>query len=345
MANISAKKILIIQKRPHGDVLLNTSYLEALRQHFPDAVIDFFVLEPFHEILENNPFIDNVLVSPRKGSKKYLFKSLSLLVRIFFANYQLVIDQRGDGGTRTIVILSRAKYKLGWAGSGNAFFYNLKAQKGKCYAWVRTILMPIGIDVRTFKLHFHIKEQSIQKADEWLSANNIDTQELIIISPGAKLSFKAWNPYRYAALADAIVEKYGLKIAIIWAPNEEEDALKMKNAMKEKAFLLEKTTYNEAAAFVKKARLLICNDGGLNHISVAVGTPALALFGFTGAPKLWSPQGVFKHHYHLHNEDFAKDKRNKDDEGNTFGISPEDAFKKVESIFMELGIGQSSLAC
>jgi len=36
------RKILLIQYKPFGDVLLNTGYLPTLRKHFPNAQIDYF---------------------------------------------------------------------------------------------------------------------------------------------------------------------------------------------------------------------------------------------------------------------------------------------------------------
>ncbi|MDR0305751.1 MAG: glycosyltransferase family 9 protein [Chitinispirillales bacterium] len=340
MAEICAEKILVIQTRPYGDVLLAASYLGALRQKFPNAIIDFFVSKPFDEVLANNPFINNVLASPSKKNKLgYVFGRVRLLIRIFFANYRLVIDQQADGGSRAIVIVSRAKYRLGWAYVRSAPLYNLKAapRKNRYYPAVRNfdLLSPLDIEYRKPDFFFHINEESNLRVDKWVSENSIDTKEIIIFSPGAKASWKAWNPDSYAALADMIVEKYDLKIAVIWAPSEFEAALRMKNSMKAPAFFLEKTTYNEAAAFVKRARLLICNDGGLNHLSVVLGTPSLAFFCRTD-PQHWSPQDYFEHHYHMRNAEFVKN--NSEDPNNTFGITAPEAFKKVEFIFEKLGI-------
>jgi len=338
--NISVDKILIIRTGMHGDVLLSTSCLEALRQKFPNAAIDFFVSTPYHEILADNPFVNSVLVSSKKKYLNYLFGRIRLLVRIFFSRYQLVIDFQATDISRLVVLLSRAKYRLGWEDAKFAsLFYNLKAPSNRdCYSAVRNfrMLRPLGIQEQPFKMLYYIKEQSAKKVDDWLLSNNIDSQELIIFSPGAGRAYKAWNPYSFAALADVIIEKYNIKAAIIWAPKELDAALKMKNAMKKNVFLLDKTTYNEAAAFVKKAKLLICNDGGLNHVSVAVGTPSIAFFCFTN-PQFWSPQGAFKNHYHIYNAEYAKDKLNMNDKNNTFGITPEEAFNKVEKIFEELG--------
>ena len=48
-------KILIIQQKPFGDILLNTGYLPELRRHFPQAQIDFLIQRPYLTVLEDNP--------------------------------------------------------------------------------------------------------------------------------------------------------------------------------------------------------------------------------------------------------------------------------------------------
>jgi ADP-heptose:LPS heptosyltransferase len=98
--------------------------------------------------------------------------------------------------------------------------------------------------------------------------------------------------------------------------------------MENKPIVALPTNFNEAAAVLKKCELLICNDGGLIHLSVAVGTPSLAIFGNTN-PLNWSPNN-FVGHYHIFNENFDSSK------DNSFGISPEMAFEKVKLILNEI---------
>jgi ADP-heptose:LPS heptosyltransferase len=42
-----------------------------------------------------------------------------------------------------------------------------------------------------------------------------------------------------------------------------------------------KTSIKQAAAILEKSDVLVCDDSGLMHMSVAVGTPVIAIFGPT----------------------------------------------------------------
>ncbi|MEJ2056194.1 MAG: glycosyltransferase family 9 protein, partial [Calditrichaceae bacterium] len=115
-----------------------------------------------------------------------------------------------------------------------------------------------------------------------------------------------------------------VKVVILWAPNEKADAEKLYNAMENKPVMAPPTDLNQAAAMLKRSALLICNDGGLNHLSVATGTPSIAIFGSV-KPYRWSPD-IFEGHYHFYNE---KHDSLKDD---SFGIEPESVYQKVQEI-------------
>lgn len=328
------EKILVVQIRPYGDVLLATSYLEALRQKFPSAIIDYFVSEPYHEILYKNPFINNVLVSAKKKGLRYYVSRLSLLIKVFRTKYDLIIDQQGNAGSRTILMVSRAKYRLGSAICKSAFLYNLKSScvKDRYAAFCNfDMLIPLGISEQPFKFHYYIHESSQQKIDKWLQDNNIDTEKLIVFSPGAGEVYKQWNTDYFAQVANTLLQHYNFHIAVVWAPNEYNAAKRMHQLTDAKTFFAPDTSINEAVALLKRAKLLVCNDGGLNHLSVATDTPSFAVFGNTN-PTHWSAQGCIKHHYHIYNEG------NGNLPGNTFGISPDDVFQKLQSVLVELSL-------
>ena len=53
------KKVLIIQIRPYGDVLLNTAYLPELQQRLPTARIDFLVQAPYHHLVADSHYLND----------------------------------------------------------------------------------------------------------------------------------------------------------------------------------------------------------------------------------------------------------------------------------------------
>ncbi len=324
-------KILIIQLRPFGDVLLTTSYLSAIREKYPAAQIDFLVSKPYDSILINNPFIDNVIsVSKHKGLK-YILSRVKLFAKVRKMKYDLVIDQQNGTGTAQICFMSGAHYRLGYEDSKHRYAHNLHAPRGeKRYAASRKfdIISPLGIEEKEYSLYYYISPDSISYVESWFVKNNLNS-DVICFSPGSPVKKKQWDLDSYAKTADMIIRDLKIPVVFLWAPNELDDVNTIIAGMKEKPILAPPTTFNQAAAFLQKVTLLICNDGGLNHLSVATNTPALAIFGNTN-PDFWSPQGVFDNHFHIFNPDFQRMT------DSTFGITSEQVLKKVETILQKL---------
>jgi ADP-heptose:LPS heptosyltransferase len=326
------KKILVIQFRPFGDVLLATSYLEALKKKFPHATIDFLVKKPFHDILYRNPWISQIVAIEQPSGIRYVTDRLQLFRDIRHRCYDLIIDQQSGTGSGQVVFFSKATYKLGWSSGRWHWCYNLKAKKGPVrYRSSQNfdMLQPLGISEKPHQLFYHIKPESMAYAKAWLDSHQMIPDETIIISPGSPREKKKWRAENFSMLADKLLLKTKMQVIILCGPKEYADAKAVLARSHQACHLALSTDFNHASAFLKHCRLLICNDGGINHLSVALGVPSLAIFGNT-PPAKWSPQGFFPYHYHL----VSPDRKKRTD--NHFGITPEEAFQKVLAILAEL---------
>ncbi len=326
------QKILIIQFRPFGDVLLATAYLEALQNRFPDARIDFLVKKPFDALLDKNPWVSEVVAFSDLTGINYFSGRLKLFGLIRKRRYDLIIDQQSGTGSGQVVLFSNAAHKLGWSTGRWRWFYNLKAEKGPVrYRASQNfdMLAPLGISERPHRLFYHVSEESVAYALDWMRAQGLSAANTIIFSPGSPRKRKKWRTDNYAALADQIQQETAMRVVILWGPKEYTDAQAVVQKAKRKLILAPPTNFNQGAAFLQQCRLLVCNDGGINHLSVALDIPSLAVFGNT-PPEKWSPQGFYKHHYHLY-----KPTREKKSD-NHFGISPQAAFEKVMEILPQL---------
>ena len=326
------KKILIIQFRPFGDVLLATSYLEALKRKFPAAAIDFVVKKPFHDILYKNPWISHVIAFEQYSGIRYVTDRLRLMRDIRRRRYDLIIDQQSGTGSGQVVLFSNAAYRLGWSDSRWRWCFNLKAKKGPVrYRSSQNfdMLRPLGISEIPHQLFYHIKPESMAYAKGWLDRRGMIPNETIIISPGSPREKKKWRAENFSMLVDKLRLKAKLQVILLCGPEEVADATAVLEQSRQTCHLAVSADLNQAAAFLKHCRLLICNDGGLNHLSVALGVPSLAVFGNT-PPEKWSPQGFFPWHYHL----VSPDRKRRTD--NHFGITPEEVFQKVLAVLAEL---------
>ena len=329
------RKILVIQLGPFGDALLTTSYFESLKSRLPDASLDYLVKEPYDKIIRDHPAIDEIIVIPLRGGIGYALERLKTVRRIRSRGYDLVIDQQNMPSSQQLTLLSGAPYRLGYRDARLSWAYNLKAGRGPLrYSASRKfdILGPLGIEERPYRLLFSIPGQAQEHVDSWLENTPFGHGEAICVSPGSPVRHKRWSPDGFARLVDLIQSQTCLRVLLLWGPGEREDVNAVASRMETAPLVAPPTDLYQAAALVKRCRLLICNDGGLNHIAVTTGTPTLAIFGPTD-PVAWSPASVFPTHHHLHCPDC--DCANDD----SFGISPGIAFDKVVEILEHQGDG------
>jgi len=329
------KKILIIQQKPFGDILLNTGYFQELRKHFPKARIDFLIQKPYRTILEGNPNLDNLIIMGKEKGLKYFFPFISVILIIRKIKYNLVIDQLRGTSSARIVFFSGAKYRLGhqlktkkrlgitfkrWNG-----LYNVGTKKGKIRYYSRfkfDLLEPLGIKEVEHNIQYFVKEESREYIKIWLKENGFDKKEIIVFSPGTPVRRKQWDLDYYAQLADLIQKELPYKIIVLWGPGEKEDAEYIKTQAKTGITIAPPTTFNQAGALLNNTKVLICNDGVINHLAVSQKIPSIAIFGAKSSPDKWVA-------WHRPMHTFLKDWKFKDLNDNRFNISAEMAFQKL----------------
>ncbi|MBD3241878.1 MAG: hypothetical protein GF331_14915 [Chitinivibrionales bacterium] len=326
------RRILVIRFKPVGDVLLTTAYLQALRDAFPDARIDFCTFKPYDQILDHHPSIDNVVAFRPSTKPDFIFRWLPFLWGIRCTGYDLVIDQHNGTGSAQVAMASGARYRLGWDYGRFGFVKNVKAARGAERYEARAnfdMLAPLGITEQPFSLFYHIAPESYEYVDRWFDEQGLDPRKTVCFSPGGKSPKRMWNTASYARLAHMVEERTDHRTVIIWAPFELECARKMHELAGGKPLLAPPTTLNQAAAFLRRITLLVCHNCGLMHLSVATQTPNLAIFGNSRVAN-WSPQGSAPNHWHLYDPSWEPNPEN------DFGITPERAFEDVQRILSEL---------
>lgn len=110
---------------------------------------------------------------------------------------------------------------------------------------------------------------------------------IITLSPGAVGAGKAWPVAHYAELARALV-KDGASVWVLGGPSEFASAQQITEAAGAHVRDLTGNDLRNAVLALAAADVAVTNDSGLMHISAAIGTPTVAIFGPT-SPWHWKP--------------------------------------------------------
>jgi ADP-heptose:LPS heptosyltransferase len=325
----SIRKILIIQYKPFGDILLNTGYFEALRQRFPAAQIDFLIQRPYLTILEDNPYIDNLVIMEKKKGFRYYLERVRIIRVVRKRGYDLVIDQLRGPGSAEITLLSGARFRLGWRLKRWNWVYNYTTKRENIRYYSRLkfdVLRPLGITEVPHNTFYAVCPESNEYVDKWLAEQNLDQRRLVVVSPGTPVPRKQWSLDYYAELVDLIQEHTEFRVILLWGPGEEQDVAHIAKRTTSDPTVALPTTFNQAGALLQRSDMYIGNDGGINHLAVALETPSIAVFGPTSNPKKWSAWHKDIHFY-------LRDWNFKTRGEHTFNILPEQVFDTFRKFF------------
>ena len=102
-------KFLIIQTAFIGDVILATAVVEKLHEFYPESKIDFLLRKGNEGLLDNHPFINDVLIWDKKNKKYDNLKAISRSVKR--KKYDVVVNLQRFASSGMITAFSGSQPK------------------------------------------------------------------------------------------------------------------------------------------------------------------------------------------------------------------------------------------
>ena len=288
-AGFAPARILVIQLRQIGDVLLTTPSLRALRRRFPEATISFLVEPTPAQVLWGNPNLDEIIIrDPRGGA----LEPLRTIRAIRSRRFDLVVDFLGSPRTAPIALLSGARVTISDANRRRAFLYTHPVRPQGLFTAERklSLLAPLGCGLEPMRLDMALPPAAREKARAWLVAQGIDrAAPLAILEPFHKRWVLEYPAEGFRRLAELMVERWGAAVVVGWGPGREAEARALVASAKVKLLLAPPTSLHEMAALFVEADLWVGNESGPRHIAASQGTPTFAVLGPTD--DTWTPPG------------------------------------------------------
>lgn len=288
-------KILVLQLKRIGDLILTTPALFALRQNFPDAHITLAVENGCRELLPAIDYVTDTLVFSRSGKNGALWRKL------LFASYDICLDLTGNDRSALFSVLSKAQKRVAfqWIQKSpmRPLFYNhfvdSPVRESHTVDHYLDILQGVGALPGTTPVTLHLPEWSHKKARQLLDECGLNAP-FVIVHPGTARPEKYWLAGRWAEVVEFCGRELGLPCVITGGrdPVEMEHVEKIKSALQDPGAapdLCGRLDLLTLAALMQEARLVLSCDSAPMHLAAAFGTPQIALFGMTN-PFHWRPR-------------------------------------------------------
>ena len=295
--NIEPRNILIVRTDRIGDVVLSLPLARIIKQHYPNAKVTFLVRAYTKALVENNHYIDEVIILKEESSKILITKNVEQLKQ---KNFDTAIVVYPTFKIALIIFLSGIKYRVGSGYRLYSFLFNRKVYEHRKDAvkheleYNLSLLSQLGINhiggTNNVSFDLDVNKSSLNKVESLLSSLGINNEEkFVIVHPGSGGSAVDLPLEKFVELVKMLTDK---KIKVVLTGSENEKEICNKLVLNELTFnLAGRLNLEELIALISKSSLLVANSTGPIHIAAALGKYT---FGFypkvkVCSAKRWGP--------------------------------------------------------
>ncbi len=295
--NSQNSPILLVPYMWIGDFVRCHSVVKLLQQRWPQRPIDYLTSSNNAPLLDYMTGVRAGIVWDLPRGRLPLGQYLGLAKRLRSEHYGSALIMLRTWKAALAPYLAGIPERVGFVGEGRFVLLNdlrwgerkLERMIDRCAA----LALPKDAALPT---DWPLPELAVPPAElaEWRSRQELTDQGLtdkvrpvVALAPGAIGQGKRWDTAHYAALARLLTAQ-NIDVWVVGGPNESPLAKTIADAGGFRVRDLTGADLRNAILALAAADAAVTNDSGLMHVSAALGTPTVALFGPT-SPRLWAP--------------------------------------------------------
>ncbi len=279
------RRILILRMGPLGETLLTTPVIRALRGRFPEAYIAYIVAPGREDLVSENPNLNEVIT--------YSVSIPKLIYEMVKRSFQMVVILQPTFRLVLHTFIARIPFRIGFetnSGKGRLLHVavpnNIDQHETARYL---DVVRGVGIEPDSEEPEMFVNAAAQGWADDFLAGAGISADRpLIGLNPGSGSESRRWSKARFAQMGDRLHQKYNTQIFITAGDAEGTLPHEVADLMSCSPIILTGITPMQLGAMLQKCHLYISNDTGPMHMSTAIKTPTIALFGASN-PLQWGP--------------------------------------------------------
>lgn len=280
------RRVLLMQIRRAGDVVVSTALLEELQRAFPGVICDWLVGSPAASLLEHHPLIRERLLFDSAR-----IREMGALLR--HARYDWVLDVQGSWRTAVLTRLSGAPVRIGWRGWNRGWAYTHSAPRGNTapVAYVvrdrERLLAAAGVTVSGTsvpRLHLTNEERAAGAA---LVRSLAGDRRAVGMVLSTSSPVKDWAPEKFAQLATKLAAD-GVATIVFPTPGGAAQEEAFVAAAGGTAVMGPLVSLRDLMALISACEVFVSGDTGPAHISTALGVPRVTIYGPSPAEG-WTP--------------------------------------------------------
>ena len=275
-------RFLVVRLGSLGDIVHTFPAVAALRESFPHAEIVWLTHPRWKTLVESSELATDIWEIETRSHASLR----EIIGRIRKKHFTTAIDYQGL-----------------WKSAALPFLGGVSSRIGFSSQTIREFGVPILYTDRVRSMHKHIADQNGELSQRAGARNGVAAVPLavptiqevfvlqllrgfaieryVVLSPAGGWRSKCWPPDRYGALCQKIRSSLGLRCVVNYGPGEEELVSAVKSASGEADPIAYNGSLSQLMALLRNAACIVGGDTGPLHLAVALGTPAVAIFGPT----------------------------------------------------------------
>lgn len=298
--NSDGMRILVIQQKMIGDVLISSLLCKNLKLWNPNVHVDYVANRHTLDVIRHNPYIDGVVVF-EDHFKKDKFGLFQFLLHCRRQKYDCIIDAYGKLESFLICLFTPAAQKIGYKKALSPLVYDkeikvLKVQDDALQLSIKNrfrLLTPImGAFPKNSEVEIHLTPEEIEISRERLDAVLGKGKKAIMVSALGSSKNKTY-PFEYMAqLMDTAFRTTNLPFILNYRPDQEGliDLLINQLQPTTQKAIMKSLTPNSLRDYMANAYHCIAavgNEGGAINIAKALNKPTFAVFSPLIDPSGW----------------------------------------------------------
>ena len=289
------KKILIFNVNWLGDVLFSTPVIRNVRRNFPDAFIACAIPPRCLPVLQDNPYLDEIIVFDEKRGVKGIAAMIAFCGKLRRKKFDRVYLLHRSLSRALIAFFAGIPERIGYRTGKRDFLLTRALVPPDIRATHRAdyyleVIRRAGLRVSDRHTDFPVTAAHLDKADAIVGGFCADNDFLVGVNPGGNWAPKRWPKENFSQLVRRLVDEFGAKVVITGGPEYAALASEIiRESGRAALSVCGGCGLKEFAALSRSFDLFITADSGPLHIAAASNVKhIIALFGPTD-PKLTGP--------------------------------------------------------
>ena len=295
---VSLNSFFILRNNDLGDVLVATPLLKGLKTAFPESRVSIGVGDWAMPLLENNPYVDEIISCnapwhnkqnckfPANSPKTFLEglryvllskESRYISAKKFTHGIDILGSRQGSWLMRRAKIPNRFGVK-GYAGGESwcTKYIDFKEERKVAEAGLEFLnLMNTKVEIDPRPTIFLTKNEVDEAEAIW--GEKSESTKRIIIAPGGGFPEKCWGDKNFSHLTNLLLKNKNYQLCIIGS-KDDKNRISV-NDPSQIINLCGKLSLRQSAAMVSLADFVVCNTSLSMHLAGAFKVPALTLLG------------------------------------------------------------------